>query len=69
MKNGSADLNGCLQKGDEIVHVNGTNTTSYQHHVVVKLIMQTLKNGVVTLGIRRCLIGNTKILENIDIFI
>ena len=60
MKNGSADLNGLLKKGDEITHVNGTNTTSYPHHVVVKLIMQTLRNGYVTLGIRRWLIGNTK---------
>nr|XP_022286494.1 uncharacterized protein LOC111099486 isoform X2 [Crassostrea virginica] len=62
-KNGSAYLNGRLKKGDEITHVNGINTTSFPRHIVVKLIMQTLKNEFVTLGIRRWLIGNTNTNE------
>ncbi|PVD24617.1 hypothetical protein C0Q70_15101 [Pomacea canaliculata] len=50
---GSADLDGRLRKGDEIIHVDGQSVLNSSHHRVVQLMTNAALNGHVTLGIRR----------------
>ncbi|KAK2704383.1 membrane-associated guanylate kinase, WW and PDZ domain-containing protein 1-like isoform X2 [Artemia franciscana] len=50
---GSADVDGRLQTGDEILHVDGINVVHSSHHHVVQLMGAASSRGRVTIGIRR----------------
>lgn len=50
---GSADLDGRLRPGDEIISVDGQSVINTTHHHVVQLMGNASINGMVTLGIKR----------------
>ncbi|XP_067119400.1 LOW QUALITY PROTEIN: membrane-associated guanylate kinase, WW and PDZ domain-containing protein 1-like [Centruroides vittatus] len=50
---GSADLDGRLRPGDEIISVDGQSVINTTHHHVVQLMGNASINGIVTLGIKR----------------
>ena len=53
VRGGPADLNGDLQRGDEIHHVDGINVIGSAHRRVISLMGNAALAGEVTLGIHR----------------
>lgn len=49
---GSADLDGRIMTGDEIVSVDGQSTINTSHDYVINLMGQAARCGRVTLGVR-----------------
>lgn len=50
---GAADLDGRLQVGDEITHINGQPVIDATHHEVISLMSQAGTMGSVSLRIQR----------------
>ena len=50
---GAAHLDGRLQVGDEITHINGLNVMNATHREVIELMGEAGLHGEVTLSIRR----------------
>lgn len=50
---GAADLDGRLQIGDEITHINGYSVVNASHRDVISLMGEAAAQGEVVLGIRR----------------
>ncbi|XP_050527687.1 membrane-associated guanylate kinase, WW and PDZ domain-containing protein 1 [Daktulosphaira vitifoliae] len=48
---GSADLDGRIMTGDEIISIDGQSTLNTSHDYVINLMGQAARNGSVTLGI------------------
>ena len=53
MPGGAADLDGRLQVGDEITHINGQPVIDATHHEVIGLMSQAGTMGSVSLRIQR----------------
>ncbi len=53
MAGGAADLDGRLQIGDEISHINGNSVINASHREVIGLMGDAAALGDVVLGIRR----------------
>ncbi len=53
MKNGAADRDGRLRKGDVILAVDGVNVIDATHRRVISLMGNAGKDGKVTLRVRR----------------
>ena len=53
MAGGAADLDGRLQIGDEISHINGNSVVNASHREVIGLMGDAAAQGDVVLGIRR----------------
>ena len=53
MAGGAADLDGKLQVGDEITHINGHSVVNASHRDVISLMGGAAAQGEVVLGIRR----------------
>ena len=59
VQGGSADQDGGLRAGDEIVQVDGHMVVGASHHKVVQLMGQAALAGTVTLTVRRRLAQTT----------
>lgn len=53
VKYGSADEDGRLRSGDELICVDGTAVVGKSHQLVVQLMQQAAKQGHVNLTVRR----------------
>ena len=53
MAGGAADLDGRVQVGDEITHINGHSVVNASHREVISLMGEAAAQGEVVLGIRR----------------
>ena len=53
VRGGPADLDGHLQRGDEIHNVDGINVIGATHRRVISLMGNAALSGEVTLGIHR----------------
>ena len=62
MSGGAADLDGRLQIGDEITHINHNSVVDSSHRVVISLMGQAAAVGEVILGIER----KTPMLETLS---
>ncbi|OCT83474.1 hypothetical protein XELAEV_18026015mg [Xenopus laevis] len=60
---GSADADGRLRSGDELICVDGTAVVGKSHQLVVQLMQQAAKQGHVNLTIRRKTIYPGRIIE------
>ena len=50
---GAADVDGRLQVGDEITHINGFSVIDAPHHNVISAMGEAAAQGEVVLNIRR----------------